>query len=271
MVENDTLVDLLRIDDIDNCKIRLVVSSSSDDPWELYREKKDNLRDWLLWNYSRSAFKVGQVVIGLVRTSEDQWLLFDVVKITKDLNIQHGVGYEAVTIKKYENILGCIEVKYKNKATQLIRNAKGLMEQIAIVSSERIFDVIQPVLSADFIELQKLSDYLDVDNKIVLGQDNPKKINRTVSVYERDAAVVARTLFEANNQCELCGSSPFFRENGKVYLEVHHVKSLSDGGRDKISNTVALCPNCHKQLHFGQNKSDLLESIYNKIPRLIRE
>ncbi len=42
----------------------------------------------------------------------------------------------------------------------------------------------------------------------------------------------------------------FEREDGSP-LEVHHVIRLADGGSDTINNSVALCPNCHRELHFG--------------------
>ncbi len=42
----------------------------------------------------------------------------------------------------------------------------------------------------------------------------------------------------------------FEREDGSP-LEVHHVIRPADGGSDTINNSVALCHNCHRELHFG--------------------
>ena len=42
-------------------------------------------------------------------------------------------------------------------------------------------------------------------------------------------------------------------------------------GSDTIGNAVALCPNCHRELHYGANKLELREAIYHKLPRLVRE
>ena len=44
---------------------------------------------------------------------------------------------------------------------------------------------------------------------------------------------------------------PFLKINGARYLEVHHLKRLADGGSDTIENAVAVCPNCHRELHFN--------------------
>ncbi|MGH8437576.1 MAG: HNH endonuclease [Pseudomonas sp.] len=33
--------------------------------------------------------------------------------------------------------------------------------------------------------------------------------------------------------------------------EVHHKVRLADGGLDTVENAIAVCPNCHRQAHFG--------------------
>jgi len=55
------------------------------------------------------------------------------------------------------------------------------------------------------------------------------------------------------------------------YLEVHHVVPLAKDGSDTPENTVAICPACHRELHFGENKDMLFESFYQNIHRLERE
>ncbi|WP_414449152.1 HNH endonuclease [Burkholderia sp. 22PA0099] len=45
--------------------------------------------------------------------------------------------------------------------------------------------------------------------------------------------------------------APFRRPNGSPYLEVHHRVRLADGGDDTVENAIALCPNCHREHHFG--------------------
>lgn len=52
------------------------------------------------------------------------------------------------------------------------------------------------------------------------------------------------------------------------YLEVHHVLPLSKGGPDTPQNCVALCPNCHRAMHYSESKEELTLSLYQKIARL---
>ena len=56
-------------------------------------------------------------------------------------------------------------------------------------------------------------------------------------------------------------------EEGKPYLEVHHVVWLSRGGEDSTANTVALCPNCHTRLHVLDQREDIekLQGVIKEI------
>lgn len=81
----------------------------------------------------------------------------------------------------------------------------------------------------------------------------PEKIERVSSDFRRDPNVVADVLVRAKGECEKCGSpAPFNRAcDGTPYLEVHHKIRLADGGEDTVENAIAVCPNCHRELHFG--------------------
>jgi len=65
-------------------------------------------------------------------------------------------------------------------------------------------------------------------------------------------------------------SAPFISKTGIPYLEIHHVKRLSDDGSDTPENAVALCPNCHRALHYSQDSGPILEKLYKSVSRLIR-
>lgn len=73
-------------------------------------------------------------------------------------------------------------------------------------------------------------------------------------VFERNPYVVVEVLGRASGACERCKSPAPFRKrkDNTPYLEVHHQIRLADGGEDTVENAIALCPNCHRQLHFGR-------------------
>ena len=88
-----------------------------------------------------------------------------------------------------------------------------------------------------------------------LGESNPTP-NVTYSIvasYARNPDVVAEVLERANGVCECCkNAAPFIRaSDGTPYLEVHHIDFLANGGEDTVTNAEALCPNCHREKHYG--------------------
>lgn len=98
-----------------------------------------------------------------------------------------------------------------------------------------------------------LDDDLARQQRLINAPKLPEKTYRVVVDYNRNPDVVAETLKRANALCEQCGdNAPFIRKSDNTpYLEVHHVVPLSNGGEDSLSNTRALCPNCHRKIHFG--------------------
>ena len=88
-------------------------------------------------------------------------------------------------------------------------------------------------------------------------------------VYSRNPDVIAEVLFQAQGICQGCSKdAPFIRStDGAPYLEVHHRIPLSSGGDDTVENAVALCPNCHRERHFGflyNNKINHVTDINEK-------
>jgi 5-methylcytosine-specific restriction protein A len=61
-------------------------------------------------------------------------------------------------------------------------------------------------------------------------------------------------LLRANGVCEKCKNpAPFFRaKDDTPFLEIHHKIHLANGGEDTIENAIAVCPNCHREFHYGR-------------------
>ncbi|RZO82787.1 MAG: HNH endonuclease [Oceanococcus sp.] len=106
-------------------------------------------------------------------------------------------------------------------------------------------------------------------NTLPTGNKSPSSFQTSVTQYARDPAVVAWVLAEAAGTCECCENpAPFTRDDGSPFLEVHHVLRLADGGEDTTNNAVALCPNCHRELHYGAQKIELATKLRRKVSRL---
>jgi 5-methylcytosine-specific restriction enzyme A len=120
-------------------------------------------------------------------------------------------------------------------------------------------------------DARNINAFRKKNNKIPTGNKKPRTRTIETTVYVRNSDIVAWVLLNANGICELCDqNAPFNTVLDTPFLEVHHVKHLSDNGSDTICNAVALCPNCHRELHYGMQSKLKKETLYNKIERLIR-
>jgi 5-methylcytosine-specific restriction enzyme A len=93
----------------------------------------------------------------------------------------------------------------------------------------------------------------DRQRRLTAAPKTPNRIKVFSYTYKRNPDVVVEALLRAAGHCERCGNpAPFRRKSdGTPYLEVHHKKSLSAGGEDTLQNVLALCPNCHREIHHG--------------------
>lgn len=93
------------------------------------------------------------------------------------------------------------------------------------------------------------------------GEPIPSRMS-TAEYRARSAAVHRYALLRAGGSCECCGNpAPFESTNGVPYLEVHHLLRLADDGPDEPSNVAAVCPNCHRALHFSVRRQCLSHGL----------
>lgn len=90
----------------------------------------------------------------------------------------------------------------------------------------------------------------------LLAKSDPKPTKTIVSqvVFNRNQYVIAEVLDRANGICEKCQKpAPFNKDKDSLpYLEVHHKIPLAENGEDTVENAIGLCPNCHRQAHYGK-------------------
>jgi 5-methylcytosine-specific restriction protein A len=107
-------------------------------------------------------------------------------------------------------------------------------------------------------EAKSLSDSELYEKAKQRSSTKPLERVTTTSTYVRDVYIAEASKRKANGICQLCEKpAPFNDKNGNPYLESHHIIWLSEGGSDELSNTVALCPNCHKKMHIVNGEMDV--------------
>ncbi|MEZ9857371.1 HNH endonuclease [Vibrio splendidus] len=99
-----------------------------------------------------------------------------------------------------------------------------------------------------------------------LGKERPESVETSTTTYKRSGKVKGWVIRRANAHCELCGDrAPFDKEDGTPFLEVHHLTRLKDNGSDTVENCAALCPNCHRALHYSTNRLILTDQLRERV------
>jgi len=132
------LNEILKLDNLDNVKIRFnLMFRDNWNPIEIFKNYDFNvLLEGQYWNYKKKkSYKAGQITLGFFRinSNDDLWLLFHAGKITKDLNILDGVGYEYEILPEYQKYFGRLIIKFKNKSQTMIRYAESVINDCEVV------------------------------------------------------------------------------------------------------------------------------------------
>ncbi|MBG56806.1 MAG: HNH endonuclease [Porticoccus sp.] len=177
------------------------------------------------------------------------------------------------TVKSYEYRMQNISYVYSLQGRQWVSGLKPARNV-----GSNVIQLLERLIAAS--EGQQLGSNSDFDAAVEKlrkkpptsppkGKKQPASVQTSVTQFVRDPEVVAWVLAQASGHCECCEDpAPFFREDGSSFLEVHHVQRLADGGEDTVNNAVALCPNCHRELHYGAEKRELVDKVRAKISRL---
>ncbi|KST79091.1 hypothetical protein E34_1042 [Lactococcus lactis subsp. lactis] len=136
MAEDVYLNDLLQIKDLNNYYVRFVKGwgkEVSSNPLDRYYRRPDDPIIHYLWKGEKNTgFKIGTKIIGLIRLTNDSWLLTHVIEIT-DVKLrskgekplkkveQPNFWYEYKIVKEFEKFYGRVIINFHNTVQNLIR------------------------------------------------------------------------------------------------------------------------------------------------------
>jgi hypothetical protein len=107
------------------------------------------------------------------------------------------------------------------------------------------------------------------DQAEAAASDNPIRDTSLTgggSRYQRAPAIKQYVQARADGVCEVCGEpAPFETPDGRPYLETHHVDELGEGGEDHPDKVAAVCPTCHKRIHYGADGDELNEALRERL------
>ncbi|QFU75344.1 HNH endonuclease [Halioglobus maricola] len=234
--------------------------------------------------WSEEELKASVDAYALMLRADAEGRKVNKAQIYRDLEAQFGRKNKAFE-RRMMNIshvvvsLGGKHVKGLLPAPNIGPTVRPVLEKLVRQSQilNAMHDIHPPTTEA--------SNPVDMDRKVSMLLDNwgqsdarilppsglksPTKRDGNSTVYNRSPEVKAWVLQEADGSCECCEKpAPFVKDDGTAYLEVHHVVTLAQGGPDTVSNTVAVCPDCHRALHFAADRDVRVEKLYMNIDRL---
>jgi 5-methylcytosine-specific restriction endonuclease McrA len=81
----------------------------------------------------------------------------------------------------------------------------------------------------------------------------PERVEKVILTTIRKDTKIIQAIKEASQfRCQFpyCGKQ-IAKKNGGFYIEVAHVKPVSQNGQSVLGNLIVLCPNHHKEFDFG--------------------
>jgi 5-methylcytosine-specific restriction protein A len=143
---------------------------------------------------------------------------------------------------------------------------------VAVADARVIEDAAGDEHDAQAVISMTLADARRIALAAAAGRAVPSKESAARTLYVRSKAVRDYVLMRAAGMCESCNRpAPFIRKNGTPYLEPHHITRLSDGGPDHPRFVGAVCPACHRELHFGMDGDKKNAALQERLRDLERD
>ncbi|MEZ8990109.1 HNH endonuclease [Vibrio breoganii] len=225
----------------------LSVARNIDGTYIHYQPKKDNRR----WGFRRKDFTHESTAWVAPRVSSNQFIVAPTGEFrrfsAKLEAMSQRVGQDQTRTVYYFQLAQAKDV-FETFCLSAAEESNSDDVEIDPPTSEQIKLELEEAIKHSF------EDTPDNRKKRLLSSiKRPERVQTTTHIFKRNPDVIVEVLLRADGICELCQQkAPFLRSrDGTPYLEVHHIKRLADGGDDSIENAQALCPNCHRKLHFG--------------------
>jgi 5-methylcytosine-specific restriction protein A len=205
------------------------------------------------WTNEGLFFYVGEGQVGDMQFIRGNAAIRNHNVFGKDL---HLFAYVKKGVVRYVGQMVCTGYHYQdgpdaqgNRRRMIVFELAPLQEFIEIASANGDLASGQSQL-----DTSSLSDLRAKALAASVEKRNP--IERKQDYFYRSQAIKLYALKRSHGVCEGClQPAPFKTPDKKFYLEVHHIRRLSDGGPDDPRWVVAICPNCHRRAHYAEDAS----------------
>ena len=220
--------------------------------------------EWDMYNIHADLLVLLSVTILLLEAKDN-------IVFSKDTLNQFVDGMKSL----YPNILSLLGLSSKTSLKNELRNivpvfSDGMFDNYLEETEDNYSASIVTYLNESLADLeQKIKDNSNLAPVFI---DGVRKRNMAliglIKAYNLQKYSVGGALLK----CECCGYPTFLTYKNESYVEYHHLIPFSEfDGPDHSLNILALCPMCHRKLHFlkPEDKQPLYSSIagnsYNQL------
>ncbi len=227
----------------------------------------------IIWSNGKNLDKLNVGDILLMYDTSPKKTIQTLLKITRKINpidLEKNDINEITRInEKYGKNSYCSEFD-KLKWSDLIET-EFYLKLSKPIKPEEIY-LKTPIQGMGFVKeegIKNLNNLIKKENIFNNGLNEESYYCLTKN-FKRDKNLVKKINNRSNGRCEYCNNKTFIKPDGKYYLEIHHIKFLSEGGKDEINNLIGLCSNCHAEAHYSDKiRSNFLKkSFFEKIKQI---
>lgn len=132
-----------------------------------------------------------------------------------------------------------------------------------------LFDRVSPQTWALLDE--EITESLTRVIPLVEEQDQAQIVESVLRCRKTDSNKRQWIIDNFPNKCQRCGQETFYKKNDVMFFEVHHIKPLSEGGEDEITNLSKICPTCHRESHYGKEDKKIYNHLLNSTQFLLKK
>lgn len=164
--------------------------------------------------------------------------------------------------EKYIEGLGYSEIR--NKATPAWQSSIRKLSDPAYFEILRRAEISKD-LNNDLCEIESQADPLKILSALNKKLKNlpPKELNyRAQAFIDRGSSVTSALKKLLGAKCQICEWEGFVKKKSKndkneSFIEAHHITQISDkqSGSLCTDNIILVCPNCHREIHYGSEFS----------------
>lgn len=202
----------------------------------------------------------------------DKFILLGVINVLGEvMQIQENVHEFAVD--RFPSLLSALGIKTLAASARAFTELANALERKDCTAYIFPEESVHVEVTAKYLAMATADIFTKIERESVAASAEFSAARRRngnlVSLMK--SYYIQRFLTKGLLRCECCGKTTFITGAGEPYVEFHHLIPFGGDGPDHYLNLFALCPDCHRKLHYlsasekADKYADLSENNYLRL------